>query len=107
MHVSSFLADILFLFKKIYIGKPANGVTDLKLSFFFFFSLFLFFSFDDWCEEVMHLVDALHLHAFHYLPHGHTELFCFDIKAYLWYPLSHNKSSQVNSTNYSTNHGFK
>lgn len=37
MHVSSFLADILFLFKKIYIGKPANGVTDLKLSFFFFF----------------------------------------------------------------------
>lgn len=38
MHVSSFLADILFLFKKIYIGKPANGVTDLKL-FFFFFSL--------------------------------------------------------------------
>lgn len=43
----------------------------------------------------MHLLDALHLHAFHYLPHGHTELYGFDIEAYPRYPLSYYKALKL------------
>lgn len=43
----------------------------------------------------MQLVDALHLRLSLSASHGHTELFCFDIEAYLRYPLSYSKALKL------------
>lgn len=70
---------------------PVNGMADLSCPFFFSF-FFLLLSLDDWCEVDMQFVDALHLSPSLSPSHGHTELFCFDIEAYLRYPLSYSKA---------------
>lgn len=77
------------------VAMPVNGMVDFEVVLFFFFLSFLSFFGWLWCEVDMHLVDALHLHAFHYLPLMDTELICFDIKAYLRYHLSYSKALEL------------
>lgn len=74
------------------VAVPVNGMADLK----FLFCFFLSFSGWLWCEVDMHLVDAIHLHAFSLsASHGYTELFCFDIEAYPRYPLSYSDALKL------------